>query len=500
MQDRMLKYVFIAFCAVALIFPLLNIFYIFPQFEGLTVRLAEEKAAGLARHLSSMVVRDGVLPGPEEMGAIIDSLKESLEVETIKVYSSEGVVICSCPKGYEGDVHSDSAAWRSLSSGKVISEIRRAGDITLEGAAVEADTLETYVPIMSEEGGFVGVFEVYYDISREAGLVKGTVLRVSAVIFSLMLAAFAAMILILVRMRPGPEAPAEGAGAYLHSPLYQMAVIGASLFLAEIFVMVLMSAFPGMSWPMEALFDATWLLVLVSPVLFIFLFRPLSWLIARLRDSEAELKGLLSEKETLMRDTVARVRNNLQTVSSMLSLQARKLEDPAAREAVLTSEGRVRSMGLVYDMLIGSSMDFSGGRTSEFFNSLSVRMLRGLGVDANKVRLMLEVEDLPIDVDRIVACGLMLNELLANVARHAFPGERSGEVMVSLKEDRSSPGRAVFSVSDNGVGLPEGLDYMKGGGLGLMIVRALAGQMDGELNCDCHAGAKVSVIFEMSTR
>jgi two-component sensor histidine kinase len=494
MHDRTLKYVFLAFCAIAVIFPLLNVYYIFPAFESVAVELAESEAAGMVRHMSHMVTIDGKLLPPGDMDPIVRGfVRDSQQISGIKVYSAPAVVIYSYPPGSEGGVIRKAGFWETLQSGKEYSKLKKRGMRTEEGIQLETDVLEVYIPII-HSGFFYGAFEVYYDLSHEVSQVKSTVYKVSAVMLVVAMLAFVIVTFIVLRGSADQKKERIERQMNIRSPTYHIFMISVSIFSAEMLVMLFLPVLPEMSRLGEALFDAFVLLVVVSPLMYYLIFRPLSWALTRLETSEAKLKGLLDEKEGMMRDMVWRVHGNLSMVSSMLSLHSRKLEDPAAQEAVLESQGRIRSMVLVYELLHGS-MDPGGVKAREFFDSLSVRIMRGLNVDANKVRLMLEVDDIHLDVDSMVACGLILNELLSNSVRHAFPGERAGEVMVSLKSFPELEGGAVLSVSDNGVGVPEGFDFSKDGGLGLTIVRGLAAQIGGELQCDCQAGAKVAVVF-----
>jgi two-component sensor histidine kinase len=440
------------------------------------------------------VARDGKFLAPGEMDLAVRALVgRNHEISRVKVYSAPAVVIYSYPPGWEGEVLRQAGFWGSLQEGREFSKLKRKGMRSEEGITLDRDMLEVYIPII-RDGLFHGAFEVYYDLSREVSLVKSTLYKASAVMLVVAMIAFVVITFIMLRSGSMREDASIKKSMSIRSPSYHIFLMATSIFVAEVIIMIFLPVFPEMSRTGHALFDAFTLLILVSPLMYFIIFRPLSWAMASLERSEAKLTGLLHEKEGLMRDMIWRVQSNLNMVASMLSLHSRKLEDPAARKAVEDSQGRIRSMVLVYELL-HRSMEHGGVKAREFLDSLTVRIMRGLNVDANRVRLMLEVDDIPLDVDTMVACGLMLNELLANSVRHAFPDDRKGEVVVSLKREPASENKAVFSVSDNGAGVPEGFDFSKDGGLGLTIVRALSGQLEGELRCGGKAGTNVSVVF-----
>jgi len=494
-QDRTMRYVFVAFCAIAVTFPLLNFYYVFPSFKTLAVEMAESESANMARHISWMVTEDGRFMSPEKMDPIIsDIVRVTRGVSRVKVYSSSAVVFYSYPAGFEGDVLGKVDFWRSLQKGNEYSKLKRRGMETTEGEVLDHDALEVYIPII-KNGAFYGALEVYYDLSREVSLVNRVVFRVSAVMLGIMVVGFVTVTFLVLRAGSDKRESIERR-MNLRSPAYHIFLMAVTIFATELVIMLILPFIPEASRFGNALIDSFLLLFFISPILYFLLFRPLSWLIWKLERSEAELKVLLQEKEGLMRDMVWRAQSNLSMVQSMLSLHSRKIEDPVAREAVQESEGRIRSMVMVYERLHGS-MDFKGVRAKDFFSSLSVRIMRGILVDANRVRLLLEVDDVYLDVDSMVACGLILNELMVNAAKHAFPGERSGEVMVSMKRDDEVEGQVVFSVSDNGVGVPEGFDFRTDGSLGLTLVRAMADQVEGRLACDCTGGTTVSLVFNV---
>lgn len=189
---------------------------------------------------------------------------------------------------------------------------------------------------------------------------------------------------------------------------------------------------------------------------------------------EASLRTAIHDKEALVREIYHRVKNNLQVVSSLLSLQAEAVYDE--RDAVLftESQGRVRAMALVHEKLCqsGSLADVDA---RDYIEDL-VRKVRQIHRGGPNVTLRVEVDPCKCPVDVAIPVGLILNELLSNALRHAFPDETPGEILVSLRTEPS--GHVVMIVRDDGVGM--GPDAETSKSLGLSLVRLLAKQLGGE--------------------
>ena len=214
--------------------------------------------------------------------------------------------------------------------------------------------------------------------------------------------------------------------------------------------------------------------------------------ITDLKRAEQELRESLAEKELLLREIHHRVKNNLQVVSSLVSLQADALADPALREVFGEVRDRVRSMGLVHEKLY----EF-GGLSQLNFADYAASLTRSLwnahGAAAARVKLQLEVEPVALSVATAVPCGLILNELVSNALKHGFPS-RGGAVTVDLTREPGS-GRLLLRVQDNGVGLPAGFDLRQTRSLGLRLVRMLAAQLQGTVETGPGPGTEFRVSF-----
>lgn len=494
MRERSLKYAVLMLFAIAVIFPLINLFYVFPGFERMSIELIEDNAASLARYASDSLVADGALAGPAKLEAQAEAIRKSMNAYKVRVYSPDGVITYSSAPGEQGMVHEGGEDWEALRSGHPYSEVKRKGESSLEGEAAQGDILETYVPIISSEG-LLGILELYEDVSREFGRIKSAYLKNTVALLAISGVALVLLFVLMLRSDAREARVGDLSAVRVRYPYFQLVVVAGSIFLAEFVVMLFLAVFPPMGRLGNAVFDALWLLLLTTPPLFFFLFRPLSYMVAELEDTGVALRAMVEEKEALTKEIVTRVQNNLGMVTSMLSLQARRLESPEARDAVLVSEGRVRSMSIVHEMLY-QSPEYPEVNARKFFGALAVRIMRGLGVDASRVRLVMDVDDITLWPGALVDCGIILNELLSNCARHAFGEGGSGEVMVSLKQSTAAGGNVYeFKVADNGAGFPEGFELERDGGQGLMIVRALAAQLGGPLKCECSGHGSVTVIF-----
>jgi PAS domain S-box-containing protein len=207
--------------------------------------------------------------------------------------------------------------------------------------------------------------------------------------------------------------------------------------------------------------------------------------------AEEQLRASLREKDVLLKEVHHRVKNNLQLISSLLALQAGTLTDPAAA-ALVESQNRVRAMALVHEHLYRSG-DLASVRLAGHVEALCAELYRSHGVDPGRVTLDLRVADLTLDLDRSIRCGLVVNELVSNALKHAFPGSRPGRVGVQL--DARPEGCYTLTVADNGVGLPPAFDPGRCDSLGLQLVCDLAAQLGGSLTWSRNGGTAVTVRF-----
>ena len=208
--------------------------------------------------------------------------------------------------------------------------------------------------------------------------------------------------------------------------------------------------------------------------------------------AERQLTSSLVEKGVLLKEIHHRVKNNMQLISSLLSLQSGYITDEATLLAMRESQGRIKAMALVYEKLYGTEdlamVDFHG-----YAESLVYGLFGSNGADTAKITPRLEIDKLPMDVDTAVSCGLMINELVSNALKHAFASQEGGEILVELGQETS--GNLVLKVEDTGVGFPAELDFRETETLGLQLVGMLVEQLEGEIELENSNGARFQIIF-----
>ena len=220
--------------------------------------------------------------------------------------------------------------------------------------------------------------------------------------------------------------------------------------------------------------------------------------VMRLR-AERDMLASLKEKEVLLKEIHHRVKNNMQIVSSLLSLQARDVTDPALLELLAESRARILSMALVHEDLYQSGnlarVDFR-----RYLERLAERTRTSMA-GVSGVAIALELDEISLPIDQAIPLGLICNELLTNAFKHAFRGRAGGAVRIILRDERAGGaehdgrGAGSLTVRDDGHGLPEGFVPDKGGTLGLELVWSLAGQLRGAASAHNDGGAVFTVRF-----
>jgi PAS domain S-box-containing protein len=208
--------------------------------------------------------------------------------------------------------------------------------------------------------------------------------------------------------------------------------------------------------------------------------------------AEDGLTSSLREKEVLLKEIHHRVKNNLQIISSLLSLQAQSLKEPSLRDLFVDSQNRVRSMALIHERLY-QSRSLANIAFEEYARELVVHLQRSYSAPGVIASVAPTLILLPIDL--AVPLGLILNELVSNALKHAFPGNREGRITITLAPERGD--RLVLSVSDDGVGMPEGTEIRGAKTLGLQLIDVLASQIEAQMEIRREKGTMILLSFPM---
>ncbi|MDP1553494.1 MAG: PAS domain S-box protein, partial [Methanobacteriaceae archaeon] len=245
---------------------------------------------------------------------------------------------------------------------------------------------------------------------------------------------------------------------------------------------------------------------------------------------EKKVRTSLKEKEILLKEVHHRVKNNMQIISSLIGLQSEHVHDKKTKELFEDSKNRIRSMALIHEKLYGSEgmekVDFS-----EYLKSL-VNSLERSYLHKNDIEIIIDVVDVSLDIDQAITCGLILNELISNSLKYAFPkniisgDSYKSDILIGLKGNDisgyaenssietvnsdidslttplisitacSNEGKIIINVADNGVGLPKGINFENTESLGLQIVSTLVSQLEGTIILDNDYGARFIIEFK----
>ncbi|MBI5459789.1 MAG: PAS domain S-box protein [Methanobacterium sp.] len=213
--------------------------------------------------------------------------------------------------------------------------------------------------------------------------------------------------------------------------------------------------------------------------------------ITELKKVENSLKHSLEEKEILLREIHHRVKNNLQIISSLLSLQRIQVEDKQTADILWECQGRVRTMAMIHENLY-QSQDIGFINFSNYVEKLLYDIFNSYRVDKGSINLNTLIQSVEMGIETAMPCGLVINELATNSIKHAFP-EGNGTIKVELKSDGKS---YVLTFADDGIGLPQNVNPQKSKKLGLMVVKTLVNQLNGAMEIDRTNGTKFTIKFQ----
>jgi PAS domain S-box-containing protein len=218
--------------------------------------------------------------------------------------------------------------------------------------------------------------------------------------------------------------------------------------------------------------------------------------------AEEQIQASLREKEVLLKEIHHRVKNNLQIISSLLDFQSEYIKDQLTLEMFREGQNRIRSMALIHEQLY-QSKDLARIDFAEYVRDLTDYLFQSYGASGDAITLEIHIADILLGIDTAIPCGLIINELVSNALKYAFPlslssppcaGGKEGrcEILVALHSDND---QLTLIVSDNGVGFPRDLDFLNAETLGLRLVNMLSRQLKGTIELDRNDGTTLKITF-----
>ena len=208
--------------------------------------------------------------------------------------------------------------------------------------------------------------------------------------------------------------------------------------------------------------------------------------------AEEKIKASLEEKEVMLREIHHRVKNNMQIMSSLLRLQSGKIKDKKTLEIFKTSQSRIRSMAFIHESLYQSE-DLARIDFSDYTRRVTTHLFSLYGARTAPINYKVEVKDVFLDINTAIPCGLIINELVTNSLKHAFPDDRRGEMLVKMRVDKR--GKHTLIVKDTGIGFPERLGFRETETLGMQLVTDLVIQIEGSIKLNREGGTTFTIVF-----
>jgi PAS domain S-box-containing protein len=210
------------------------------------------------------------------------------------------------------------------------------------------------------------------------------------------------------------------------------------------------------------------------------------------KQQEKELQESLKEKEVLLKEVHHRVKNNMQVISSILNLQSSYIKDEAAIEMLKESQDRIKSMAFIHESLY-QGKNLSHVKFSEYVRNLVSNLFHTYGINKSGLKLKFDLDEVFLNLDTSIPCGLILNELISNALKYAFKDRETGTLSVTLK--KLEGGKLKLEIADDGKGFPKEINWKDTESLGLQLVVTLAGQIRGDIQMETKKGTTFTIVF-----
>jgi PAS domain S-box-containing protein len=204
------------------------------------------------------------------------------------------------------------------------------------------------------------------------------------------------------------------------------------------------------------------------------------------------LNKSLHEKEVLFKEVHHRVKNNMQIIISLLNLQSRTIDDPVVLKTIKESQNRIKAMALVHERLYRSG-DISRIDLKDYIQYLARELFSFYGVKSQLIRFTINAPAINVNIDTAIPIGLMVNELISNAIKYAFPEGRKGEIVIDITKDKNT---ISLVIRDDGVGIPPDMDWRNAKSLGLRLVISLVEQLQGTIELDWSAGTGFTIVVK----
>ena len=211
------------------------------------------------------------------------------------------------------------------------------------------------------------------------------------------------------------------------------------------------------------------------------------------KQAEAKIKASLREKEILLQEIHHRVKNNLQVVTSLLDLQSQQVQDPETLKMFRQSQNRIRSIALIHEKLYESE-NIARVNLADYIYSLTTYLFQFYATKADNITLQTNIDEVSLNIDTAICCGLIINELISNALKYAFPNDRKGMIWVEVYHENYC---CNLLIKNNGINLQEPIDLQKLKSLGLQLVKALVEQLKGQMVIEQIQGLAFRISFQL---
>ncbi len=211
------------------------------------------------------------------------------------------------------------------------------------------------------------------------------------------------------------------------------------------------------------------------------------------KKADNKIRESLKEKEILLREIHHRVKNNLQIISVLLSLQSEEIEDPQILEKYKESENRIHSMALIHERMY-QSKDLSSIDFSDYVENLIADITYAYGFDTQMLEIKMDLDKSNLSIETVMPLGLIINELVSNSLKYAFKDVENNKISIIFKKEENN--KFKLEIIDNGRGFPEDIDFKNTKSLGLQLVNELVSQIDGIINLERNKGSHFTIHFQ----